>query len=123
MTLPGVTPVDPEALRETKPTFADWYVKQEQMLLRAATEAGFTDLNLVAFHDKPVGSWKYKKLLQSGTNPIARYWLSLRRPRKSTKLRVPRFNLECGEALAEKFRELSLKKDVAATKVKEISTL
>ena len=109
MTQPGKTPVDPEALAQTKPSFTEWYVKQEETLLQAARDLGFQELNLVAFHDKPVGSWTYKKLLKAGTEPIARYWLSLRRPHKSTILKVPRFNLETSEALANKFRELSLK--------------
>ena len=120
MTEPGIKPVDLAELSKTKPSFVDWYVKQERTLLQAATDLGLTNLELVAFHDKPVGSWKYKKLLRSNNEPVARYWLSLRRPHKSTTLRVPRFNLETSTELADKFRELSLKKDVQESKIKEV---
>jgi hypothetical protein len=114
---PGVQPVDPQELSESKPTFLLWYLKQEKNLIEAA-QAVFPEVSVQAFERAPQGSWKHKKVIFSGKEPVARYWLSLRRTGTSKKLRVPRFNLECGEQLAEAWKAASLKKDVDETKVK-----
>lgn len=118
MPSPGIEPVDPKELEKTKPSFVAWYFKLEQNLIKAAETQGFTKLRLEAFEKVPQGNWKYKKVLLSDDKPIARYWLSLRRTGQSKILRVPRFNLETSEQLADSFKTFNLRKDNAEVKLK-----
>lgn len=99
------TPSNPQEVAQDKPTFVEWYLLQERKLVAVAEQLGYKKLEIVGFEKYPAGNWTHKKLLKAETGPIARYWLSLRRTGKSKLLRVPRFNLECGEELGAAFQE------------------
>lgn len=97
-----VIPVNPA---DAKPTFVEWYLLHERKLVAVAEHLGHKQLEIIGFEKYPAGNWTHKKLLKAENGPIARYWLSLRSIGRSKHLRVPRFNLECGEELGAAFKE------------------